>query len=111
MVVSSPFPIRRGWKLITILTAFLAAAWQPAAAEAEPSSSDPLAPAKSMGQPPGWKPYGGLYYAFNDTRLETEPGGDALAVGRRAGAPGRDFRPREPVARRLDSGDATGHSK
>ena len=78
MVVSSPFPIRRDWKLIAILTVFLAAAWHPAAAEVEPSSSDPLAPTKSMGQPPRWKPYGGLYFAFNDTRREMEPGGAAL---------------------------------
>jgi hypothetical protein len=52
MHVSSSSPIRCACKLPAILTALLIAACLSAAVRAETSSSDPLAPTKSMGQPP-----------------------------------------------------------
>jgi hypothetical protein len=63
---------------LAALAVLLFAAYAAAAAGAEAASADPLAPAKSMGQPPRWKPYSGLYFGFNDTRHEMEPGGAAL---------------------------------
>ena len=78
MHVSFSSRIRYAWKLPAILTASLIVVSLPAAAGTETSPSDLFAPTKSIGQPPRWKPYGGLYFEFNDTRREMEPGGAAL---------------------------------
>ena len=50
---------RVGWPLLLVVSAVVLAAPSRAAAQA---ADDPLAPIRSMGKPPVWKPFAGGYY-------------------------------------------------
>jgi hypothetical protein len=67
---------RQSWQRLLFILGWAALAW-PVEAAAEPGSAtatDPLAPVKSLGAPPRWKPFTGGYYGLDRSGESTGHG-------------------------------------
>src|SRR6185436_14062747 len=63
-----------------LLAVLLAAGARLAGAEPPEVSADPLAPVRSMGQPPRWKPFAGGFYGL-DRSGDTDHDGGGATLG------------------------------
>ena len=70
-----PMMRRAGWPFLLLVSGAVLVWPSRAAAQAADASLDPLAPVRSMGKPPVWKPFAGGYYGLDRSGDEHHNGG------------------------------------